>query len=197
MERLERRLECEMEAEVLAAIAESRWPAGPDAKAAARQDTRMGTKPDAMPDSRMAADLRAHAAQCPICADVVAVAGAVLSDRRNLRSTAAIPDAGRIWWQAQLRARREAAVTAGRPITAAQLIAFGCAVGLLGACFGATSEWFQAGLKWVAARIAALHPGELIPPITALLTEHFAIALTITAAFLLIPAALYLAVGRD
>jgi hypothetical protein len=174
MERLKPGLECEMEAEVLAAIVESRWA-----------NTTMGV------------DLQAHAAQCPICADVVAVAGAVLSEKHELRSAASVPDAGRIWWQAQLRARREAAVAAGRPITAAQLIAFGCAVGLLGACFGATSEWFQSGLKWVAARIATLHPADLIPSVTALLTEHFAIALTITAAFLLIPAALYLAVGRD
>ena len=182
MEYLKPGLECEMEAEVLAAIAESRWP-----------DAKM----DPTPNTTLGADLQAHAAQCPICADVVAVAGAILSVRQDLRSAADVPDASRIWWQAQLRARREAAVTAGRPITAAQLIAFGCAVGLLGACFGATSEWFQAGLKWVAARIAALHQGELIPSVTALLTEHFAIALTITAAFLLIPAALYLAVGRD
>jgi hypothetical protein len=160
-------LECEMEAEVLAAIVESRWP-----------------------NTKMDGDLQAHASQCPICADVAAVAGAVLNARRDLRAAAVVPDAGRVWWQAQLRARREAAVTAGRPITAAQLIAFGCAVGLLGACFGATSEWFQAGLKWVATR-------ELIPSVTALLTEHFVIALTVTAAFLLIPAALYLAVRRD
>src|SRR5579871_1537646 len=100
-------VDCRMEAEILAAIAEARWPAG------------------------VAAELRDHAAACPACSDLIAVAAAVLNEKRELRSTAALPDAGQVWWRAQLRARREAAEAAGRPITAAQLVAFGCAVGLL------------------------------------------------------------------
>ena len=51
----------------------------------------------------------------------------------------------------QLRARREAARTAGRPITAIQVLAFSAAMGLLGACFGATSQWFQATVRWAGA----------------------------------------------
>src|SRR5690242_1925729 len=106
--------DCEFEAEVLAAVVESRWPDG------------------------VPADLHAHVARCVVCSEVAQVAGAIGSDAREMRAEAPLPESGIVWWRAQLRARREAAEAAGRPITAAQLVAFGCAVGLFGACFGAT-----------------------------------------------------------
>ena len=162
------RFECSMETEILAAVAEGRWPEGVDQ------------------------ELRAHVEQCGICADIVMVAGALLSERQELRSIAVVPDAGQVWWKAQLRARREAAEAAGRPITAAQLVAFGCAVGLLGACFGATSEWFQAGFKWVVGHLAEIRAAALTP-----IAGHALIALGVAALLLLIPAALILAAGRD
>src|SRR5690242_21217210 len=102
--------ECEFEAEVLAAALQSRWPEQADAW------------------------LRAHAAGCQICSEVAAVAGSMEEAREEVRVQTNIPESSRVWWQAQLRARREAAKSAGRPITAAQVIAFACAAGLLGAC---------------------------------------------------------------
>lgn len=100
-------IECEFEAETLAAVVQSRWP------------------------ERVDPQLRAHVEVCAICSDVAAVAGAIEADRDAARPRVVAPDSGRVWWIAQLRARREAVEAAGRPITAAQVIALACAVGLL------------------------------------------------------------------
>src|SRR5207237_8139161 len=108
--------------------------------------------------------------------------------REEIREAVVVPDSGRVWWLAQLRARREAARAAGRPITAAQVIAFACAAGLLGACFGATSLWFQSALGSMAGFLSAL---------SALLVEHEALAIGMAALVFLVPAAVYLAAGRD
>jgi hypothetical protein len=141
-------VDCEVESEALAAVLQSRWP------------------------ERADADLRADVAVCAICSDVVAIAGAIDGAREEMRECAMVPDAGRVWWRAQLRARREAAETAGRPITAAQMIGFACAVGLLGACFGATSSWFQSALGRITSGVAPFKIQVLLSSATALLAEH-------------------------
>ena len=156
-------IECELEPEVLAAVLQSCWP------------------------GRVDAPLRAHVAACAICSDVVAIAGVFDDARGEMRARTVVPDSGRVWWLAQLRARREAGEAAGRPITAAQVIAFACAVGLLGACFGATPAWFQPALRWIAS----------LPSAAALLAEHGALVLATAAVLFLIPTAVYLALGRD
>ena len=90
---------------MLAAVVESRWPERADAQ------------------------LREHAASRAICRDLAKVLGALGDVRDRMPAPVLIPDAGRVWWIAQLRARREAIREAGRPITAAHVIAFACAVG--------------------------------------------------------------------
>jgi hypothetical protein len=152
-------VECEFEADVLAAVMQSRWP------------------------ERVDTELRAHAASCPLCSDVVAVAGAIACEAEQPLRAANIPDAGRVWWVAQMRARREAAKTAGRPITAVQVLAFSAAMGLLGACFGATSEWFQRVVRFAAAIDLAWPTMALLGGVAALLV--------------LIPVAVVVAIGRD
>ena len=166
-------VECEFESEVLAAVLQSRWP------------------------ERVAAHLRAHVAACDICADVAAIAGVIDDAREEMRVRAVIPDSGRVWWLAQMRARREAADAAGRPITAAQVIAFACAVGLLGACFGATSAWFQSALRWLVSSLSVFDLKAFLPSATSLLAEHGALVLAISLVLFLIPTAVYLALGRD
>ncbi|MDQ1472815.1 MAG: hypothetical protein QOJ99_4295 [Bryobacterales bacterium] len=154
-------VECEFEAEVLAAVVQSRWPERTDPA------------------------LRAHVAGCVICSDVAAVAGALDGSGEEIRYRAVVPDSGRVWWLAQMRARREAARTAGRPITAAQVLAFACAIGLLGACFGATSTWFQgAMLEWRGVLAAAF-------------TEHAGLTALAVALVLVVPGAVYWIVVRD
>jgi hypothetical protein len=166
-------VECEFESEVLAAVIQSRWPA------------------------RVEAQLRAHVAACPICSDVVAIAGAFDEAGEDMRTHAVVPDSGRVWWLAQMRARREAADAAGRPITAVQVIALACAVGLLGACFGATSVWFQSALGRIGSSLSGFDVGAFLPFATTLLAEHAASVLVIAAVLFLVPTAVYFALGRD
>lgn len=159
-------LECEFEAEVLAAVLQGRWP------------------------ERAGEELRAHANGCAICSDAAAVAAALEADREELRAEAVVPDAGRVWWRSQLRARREAAKLAGRPITAAQVLALASAAGLAGACFGATSAWFQAAVGRVAAELHS-------PAVQQLVAEHGVAAIAGGALLLAVPAAVVLAILRD
>jgi hypothetical protein len=162
-------VECEFEAEVLAAVIQSRWPA------------------------RTEAQLQAHVEGCQICADVAAVAGAIEVSRDETRTAAVIPDSGRVWWLSQMRARREAAKAAGRPITVAQVLAFACAMGLLGACFGATSTWFQAAIRRTQT---AFDFETLWPSVLSALLTHGVLVAAMVALVLLLPAAVYFA-GRD
>lgn len=159
-------MNCEFEADILAAALEARWPDGVDA------------------------ELRAHASGCPICSETALVATAIEQAREESRAAAAIPDAGRVWWLAQLRARREAEQAADRPITLMQVVAFACATGLMGACFGAcfgaTSEWFQSAVRWFQAL-----------PLAGMLMQHLALAGGLAALIVLVPAAAYFAFGRD
>jgi len=166
-------VECRFEAEALSAVLQSRWP------------------------QRVDAPLRAHIAACAICSDVVAVASAIDDARDEMRARAVVPDPGRVWWLAQLRARREAAKAVGHPITVVQAIAFACAVGLLAVCFGASSTWLQSELSWTTAAVAEFKIQPLLPSAKALIAEHSALVLAMAALLFLVPAAVYLAVLRD
>lgn len=166
-------VECQFEPDVLTAVLQSRWP------------------------DRVDDQLRAHVASCAICSDVVAVAGALDGALEEMRASAELPDASRVWYRAQLRARREAVAAAGRPITAVQLIAFACAVGLLGACFGATSTWFQSALKRTASNAAKFDMTAFLAAASTLFAEHGVLVIGLMAIIFLVPTAVYVALGRD
>jgi predicted anti-sigma-YlaC factor YlaD len=165
--------ECPFEAAVLEAVCLSRWP------------------------GRVDEELRAHAAGCPVCRDVAAVASAFDGALEQARSAAVIPGADRLWQAAQLRARHEAILAAGRPITAAQVIAFASAMALLGACFGATSSWFQAGLGRLAAAVQSPGTAAAVAAAARPLVEYGPFLLGGAALVVLLPAAVYFALGRD
>lgn len=148
-----RPFECEFESEVLEAALQGRWPDGVDAQ------------------------LRAHVAGCETCRETSLVAVAIGESSQDLRSSAVLPSAGRIWWLAQLRARREAIQAAERPITLVHVIAFAFAAALLGACIGATSSWFQAALRWVQAQ-----------PVTGVIASHGLMLAGLAGAIILVPA---------
>lgn len=166
-------VECEFEAEVLVAVLQARWP-------------------DHVDDQ-----LRAHAVGCAICSEVAAVAQAFDGSLEETRASVQLPDASRVWWQAQMRARREAVQAAGRPITAVQLVAFACAVGLLGACFGATSTWFQAALKRVASNAASFDGTAFLAAASTLFAEHGALVIGLVAVIFLVPTAVYVALAKE
>jgi len=157
-----KRIECPFEAEVLAAAVESRWSAGIDAQ------------------------LREHAATCAICAEAALVVSALSDARDQMHPSVTVPDSARVWRVSQIRARREAIEAAGRPITAAHLAALACSAGLMGACFGATSAWFQSALRWLASS-----------PVVALVAQHVAVVAGAGALLVLIPAAAYFAIVRE
>ncbi len=169
-----KQIECLFEADVLAAVIQSRWP------------------------ERVDQELREHAKTCQICSDVAAVANAIESAREESVSNAAmaetIPDSGLVWWKAQIRARREATEAVGRPITAVQIAAFACAIGLLGACIGATSSWFQAALKGLWAELTDVN---FLAYATGLIMGHWLLALCMVTMILVIPVSVYLMIGRD
>jgi len=168
-----RPVECPFESDVLLAVVQSRFP------------------------QRVDPDLQAHVSSCPLCSDVVAVASAFDGAREATLASAELPDAGRVWRQAQFRARREAIQTAGRPITAVQVIAFAASMSLLGACFGATSAWFQSALAKTTTAWAAIDKAAWIASCTAIFTEHAALVLAMLAIVLLVPTAVFVALGRD
>lgn len=120
-------IDCCREQDVLDALASARWP------------------------MRCDDGLRTHVAACPVCSDVVAVAGPLLALQDEAWSSVRVPSPGTVWWRAQLRARREAARQAARPIGVAQAAAGACAVLLtLGACWAA-SAWISLAAQWLAA----------------------------------------------
>jgi hypothetical protein len=166
-------LECEFESEALAVTLQGRWP------------------------DRVDAHLRAHVAACAICSDIAAIAGIIEDAREEMSARVVVPDSGHVWWAAQMRARREAAEAANRPMTAAQAIAFVCAAGLLGVCFRAASTWFQSALGRIASSVTGFDTGAWIASAASLFAQHGALALAMAAVLLLVPAAAYLAMGRD
>ena len=132
------RVECVREDEVLMMVSTSRWP-------------------DAAP-----AELRQHADHCQVCRELGLAAKALGLEAETSASISNdaevsvpnLPSSGTVWWRAQLRARQEAARQVVRPITAAQMLAFAAMVGVAGAVFGATTQWFQRGLGTLGRSIA-------------------------------------------
>ena len=150
-------VECEYETQALAAVLEARWPAAVDKV------------------------LREHVLRCPICANVVAIADSFAIARQHSHASAALPDASRVFWMAQLRARREAAQDAARPILATQIATFAWAIGLLIVCLGVALSWFQSSRGWVES----------------LLLAHGVLIALATALVVLLPTAAYFAIGKE
>ena len=92
-------LRCPREAEILRAIEARHWP------------------------DRCDDELRAHAASCAACTDLVAVAAALVDDRDEAMFAAHVPPSGAVWWRAQMRARHDAARAARRIISVVQTAA--------------------------------------------------------------------------
>jgi hypothetical protein len=112
-------LQCEKEQAVAEMVQGGRWP-------------------DSCPP-----DLQAHLEHCAACAEVLLAAQFLLQEKAELLDGRKLPDAGLVWWKAQLRARREAAAMATRPIAWAERFALACGLASLVACL----VWKWAGLE--------------------------------------------------
>jgi len=162
---------CEFEAEVLASVLQYRWP------------------------DRVDSELRDHAVNCTICSEVAAIAAGFQEVRETARQS--LPDAGHIWRSAQIRARHEAAAAAGRPIHAAQWMAFACAVGLLGACLSLSLPWLRSVRGWIATSLATYDFKALFPAAGAAFSQYGVLALVMAALLVLIPGVVYLAILKE
>lgn len=153
--------ECPREAAVLEALQAAAWPGDADH------------------------DLQAHVMSCPSCADLVAIVTPLLGDHRRAVGEASVPSAATMWWRMRLRARREAAQAAQRPIALLQGLALAAAVGLLAAGASLVSPALRGFSGWLV--LADVH-----------LTSPVGIALALAVMLVCVagPLAIYLAV-RD
>ena len=103
--------QCEREPAVLAAVQSDRWSDG----------------------------LRAHAESCEACSEVLLTALYLRDQAAEAATQAPLPESGRIWWQAQLRARQEAARRATRPIAFVEQVSL--ALGAAGLITAAVWLW--------------------------------------------------------
>jgi hypothetical protein len=166
------KIECPREQDVLDAFAAQRWPA------------------------RCAAELRAHVHDCGICADLVAVAGALLDDHDTAYAEARIPPSGLVWWRAQRRAREENARAAARPIAFIQGVAASVAVWLLVTLVRSVPTVRLIALKeWMAGLVP--HVSVPLPTIAHAAAAIPVAVLVAGAALLLAPIAIYFAVNED
>ena len=126
--------------------------------------------------------LREHVLRCPICAEVVALSNAfALTNQQSLTAAASLPDPSRVWWMAQVRARREATQDAVRPILATQIATFAWAIGLLIVCLGVAFAWFRSAFSLA----------------TAVLLSHGVLVAIAAAVVVLLPTAAYFALGKE
>jgi hypothetical protein len=75
--------------------------------------------------------LRIHVENCAVCSEVVLVTQLLREEHASLSADMKLPDAGLVWWKSQLRARREAAEFATRPIALAEQFALACGLASL------------------------------------------------------------------
>ncbi len=124
---------CDRETELVEALTSGRWP-------------------DACGE-----DLRRHAATCAVCADVVMIARALEQENAEARVEMALPTAGLVWWKAQMRARREAAERAARPIAIVEGLAWVCGVVCLLVTAIWQRRWIEEWLSWFARTSQSSH----------------------------------------
>lgn len=164
--------ECEREQEVLDAAATGRWP------------------------DRADADLRTHVASCAICADLAEIAPLFVEDRDAAWEQADVPSASAVWWRAQLRARRDAAERATRPVVLVQRVALvyaGVALFGLGVLLG---PWIRAWALATAGVAQLLVPSrDALAVLAAAATAHAMPLAALTFCLLLAPVFLYFALA--
>jgi hypothetical protein len=135
-----------------------------------------------------APDLRAHAADCQSCAQLVLLTQAFSHDRLHAQTAAAprLEAPGVLWWRAQLRRRNSAIEKLQRPLMGAQV--FSVALSLVAAV--AFLAWqSKQGLAWLADFPRALNFESLLPAplqnplgITALIAALLAVIAAVSGA---------------
>ena len=117
----------------------------------------------------VAAELEAHAADCPACGELRLVAGALLDERVQAIAEAPVPAAGTMWWRMRVRQRQEAAARARRSLLVGQAATLAIALALVVSFFGGE---VADGLRHMAATVrlgtpllVALAAGAVLVPL--------------------------------
>ena len=76
------------------------------------------------------------------------IAEAIAAEASAARREAAPPSSAIVWWRAQMRARREAAQVADRPIAIVHALAIACGAGLALALIGVLTAAVRGSLGW-------------------------------------------------
>jgi hypothetical protein len=131
------KIQCAFEQELLDAVASKRWP------------------------GRLEPSLAAHVGGRSVCRDTVEIAQAFLDEPNDAGTEPPLPSAAAIWWRAQIRARKESARLATRPIALVQAIATVCVAAASLAAAPAASAWVRKMIATVGAATSWSSPGEV------------------------------------
>ena len=93
---------------------------------------------DALGTGFVGAELESHLATCATCAELRLVAGALLDERAQAVTEAALPSSGTMLWRIQMRRRQEAQSVARRSLLIGQAVTLAAAVVLVFTLLGGT-----------------------------------------------------------
>jgi hypothetical protein len=110
------------------------------------------------------AELRKHVADCRACGEVALTAQALNAMRASDQVEARIPDAGLMWWKAQLLSKRAAAERATKPISFVEHFAYAC--GIFAAVAVCVWQW-SAIRAWFGSMGRGVHRGSAATVATA------------------------------
>lgn len=127
-------VECSREPDVIDALTTTQWP------------------------EHCGEELQAHVAACASCRDLVAAVAPLGEAWLETRAGAHVPASGMVWWRAQMRARREAARAAARPITVVQAIAALAGLMLVAGTFALLAPWVAASFATSASMFTLTLP---------------------------------------
>jgi len=116
------------------------------------------------------------------------VAAAIAAESADAQQEAAAPSSAIVWWRAQMRARREAALLADKPIAVVHALSIAAGVGVMLGVLGYAIGALKGSWAWLTT---------VLPSVS--LTNPW-VALTLTTTFLCIviaSAAAYVAFSRE
>lgn len=105
-----------------------------DANVCPREDELL----DALGAGFIGEELESHIRTCAACGELRLVAGALLDERVQAVTEAALPSSGTMLWRMQMRRRQEAQSTARRSLLIGQAVTLAAAVVLVFALLGGT-----------------------------------------------------------
>jgi hypothetical protein len=146
------------------------------------------------------ASLQAHAAECEICRDLVAVVTLLQADRHELHEQVRVPSAGQVWWRAAIRSRVEASQQVARPLSWLFGISVACVAGLAVTVVELLWSPVQRVLTWASPWTMTFGFGENGPRALTELIPFTTIALVLlgaAACLLLAPLALYFVLSDE